>query len=98
MYMSPFLKALACLRDADVNASSISPALRTSRSPRPPPPPTALRSTGYPIASAASRAADASASTPSLPGIGSSPRFRIVRRATALSPIKRIDSERGRRT
>ena len=51
--------------------------------------------TGYPISLAKARASSTSAIVPSLPGTTGRPASRMVRRATALSPIARIMSAAG---
>ena len=63
--------------------------------PRPPPPATALISTGKPIWWASSIASASLPTGPSLPGTVGMPSSRAVALATILSPIRRMCSGDG---
>ena len=63
--------------------------------PRPPPPAAALMMTGKPMARARETASSTSGTAPSLPGTIGSPAACIVRRASTLSPMRRIISAVG---
>ncbi len=65
------------------------------RIPRPPPPATAFRITGYPPLCAHSSASSSSAITPSDPGRIGTFAFFIVCRAVDFSPIIRVTSGGG---
>ena len=67
----------------------------TTRIPRPPPPAAALTITGNPTRRASASASSTLSIVPSLPGSTGTPASIIVRRASALSPIRRIVSGRG---
>ena len=80
-------RASAC---ASAYAVSTSAAERATRMPRPPPPFSALNSTGKPTSAATRRASAASARTPSLPGITASPAARIAAFALVLLDISAV--------
>ena len=92
-YMSGFLKPDSASRRALANASGISASLRTTRIPRPPPPPARLENDG--VANAV-RFADCvlGVSKTALPVTGSPKRAAFVR-AVTLSPQARIASGEG---
>ena len=77
------------------NAEGSSPALSTRAMPMPPPPAAALSMTGYPISQATRSASTASAVVSWLPGTTGTPAAAMSRRASVLSPIRRIASGDG---
>ncbi len=99
MYFSRYTASL--LNAAPASACATPNPIRScfsshaTRMPRPPPPADALMITGNPMSRASDTASSTSAITPSLPGTTGSPAARMVRRATALSPIWRIISGVG---
>ena len=95
MYISPLPNAFAASVDAWLNISGSCSAERTIRIPRPPPPATAFKITGYPTAFAHSSAASSLSITPSDPGKIGTFAFFIVCRAVDFSPIIRVTSGGG---
>ncbi len=95
MYSSPLPKAFSASVDACWKSAGSSSLLRQMRIPRPPPPATALRITGYFTVCAQSSAAFSLSITPSEPGRIGTLAFFIVCRAVDFSPIMRVTSGGG---
>src|SRR5947208_1998705 len=89
-YSSPAPNAFNASLAAASKADSISPASWMSRIPLPPPPATALRSTGSPSRSASLFACTWSATGRVEPGTIGTPAACMRRRASVLSPIARM--------
>ena len=83
----PSPKAEVASRRAPAIACSSSEAAWTSRMPRPPPPATALTSSGQPSAWASRASAASPWSSPRYPGTQGTPTASMRRFAPALSPI-----------
>ena len=69
--------------------------MRAIRIPLPPPPATALISTGYPSRFATASASSGVFTTPSLPGVTGTPARFMISRARDLSPMSRMFSGDG---
>ena len=92
---SPRPKAETASRTAESKSSGISSLLRTTLSPRPPPPNAALIAIGIPCSSANATTSSASLTGSLVPGTNGAPTLVAMCRACTLSPRAMIASGEG---